>query len=538
MAGARQDDIWDYVIIGSGFGGSVSALRLAEKGYKVLVLEQGRRWRDQDFAKTNWNLRRSYWLPLLRCFGPFKFSFFRHLMVVHGVGVGGGSLIYANTHLRPKKAFYHAPEWCDLADWQEELRQHYETAERMLGVIDWDAVTPADEVLKEISKDYGTDFTFGMARVAVFAGEPGKTVADPYFNGEGPPRTGCTLCGGCMVGCRVGAKNTLVKNYLYLAEKRGVEVRPETRVLDIQPRGSAGYVLKTERTGRLIGFSSNIKARQVIVAAGCIGTIKLLLRCKYVTGSLPNLSDQLGQQVRTNSEAITGIMERDPNSPRDHSRGIAITSHFMPDEVTTIEPVRYNHGSDFIRLLVMPAGDGYRLASRLFSSLRTILSQPKDILIFFKRLNWTKASLLLLVMQHLDNRLNFSIGRSLLTGFRRGLISTPTHGKMPPTYIPIANEVTRTVAQKLNAIPMNGSPDLLLNLSTTAHLIGGACISGSPKNGVVNTKHEVFGYSGLMVCDGSVIPANLGVNPSHTIIALTERAMSFIPPKSKSEASS
>lgn len=528
--GSRNED-WDYVIIGSGFGGSVSALRLAEKGYKVLVLEQGRRWRDQDFAKTNWNLRKYYWLPLLRWFGPFKFSFFRHLMVVHGVGVGGGSLVYANTHLRPKKAFYHAPEWVDLANWQEELRPHYETAERMLGVIDWDKMTPADEVLKQVSQDYGTDFTFGMARVAVFAGEPGKTVSDPYFNGEGPPRTGCTQCGGCMVGCRVGAKNTLVKNYLYLAEKKGVEVRAETRVLDIQQNGVDGYLIKTERSGAIIPGRNAIRARRVILAAGCIGTMKLLLRCKYVTKSLPNLSNHLGKQVRTNSEAITGVMERDLDAPRDHSRGIAITSHFMPDEVTTIEPVRYGRGSDFIRLLVMPAGDGYRVLTRVFSSLKTLMRNPKDILTFFKPVDWTKSSFLLLVMQHLDNRLNFSIGRSLFTGFRMGLNTTPAQGTMPPAYIPIANDVTRAVAEKLNAIPMNGSPDVLFNLATTAHLIGGACISASPETGVINTKHEVFGYPGLMICDGSVIPANLGVNPSHTIIALTERAMSFIPPK-------
>ncbi len=531
MAAVSRDDTWDYVIIGSGFGGSVSALRLAEKGYRVLVLEQGRRWRDQDFAKTNWDFRRYYWMPFLRCFGPFKFSFFKHLMVVHGVGVGGGSLVYANTHLRPKKAFYHAPEWADLANWQEELRPHYETAERMLGVIDWETMTPADHVLKEVSQDYGTDFTFGMAKVAVFTGEPGKTVSDPYFNGEGPPRTGCTHCGGCMIGCRVGAKNTLVKNYLYLAEKRGVQVQAETRVLDIQTAGVEGYKIKTERSGTLLPIKSTISAKRIIVAAGCIGTMKLLLRCKYVTKSLPNLSEHLGKQVRTNSEAITGVLERDHSSARDHSKGIAITSHFMPDDVTTIEPVRYSRGSDFIRLLVMPAGDGYRVISRVFSSMRALLSRPSDLLTIFKPGDWTKSSFLLLVMQHLDNRLNFSIGRSFFTGFQLGLTTTPAQGTMPPTYIPVANDVTRSVAKKLNAIPMNGSPDVLLNLATTAHLIGGACIAASPDKGVINMKHEVFGYPGMMICDGSAIPANLGVNPSHTIIAMTERAMSFIPPK-------
>jgi cholesterol oxidase len=531
VTGSQDIDGWDYVVIGSGFGGSVCGLRLAEKGYKVLILEQGRRWRDQDFAKTNWNLRKAYWFPLLRWFGPFKFSFFRHLMVVHGVGVGGGSLVYANTHLRPKKAFYHAPEWAGLANWQEELRPHYETAERMLGVADWESMTPADEVLRDVAKDYGTEFTFGMAKVAVYAGQPGKTVPDPYFGGDGPPRTGCTQCGGCMVGCRVGAKNTLVKNYLYFAERRGVEVRAETRVLDIVPAGDQSYRVVTERTGSILSVKSSIKTKNIIVAAGCIGTLRLLLRCKYVTKSLPGLSNQLGRQVRTNSEAITGIMERDPRSPRDHSHGIAISSHFMPDEATTIEPVRYNRGSDFMRLLVVPAGDGHRPLVRILSSLKTILSRPRDLLLFLKPRDWTKSSFLLLVMQHLDNRINFSLGRSVFTGFRRGLLSTPSSGVMPPTYIRVANEVTRHVARKLNAIPMNGAPDLVFNLATTAHLIGGACISAGPADGVINAKHEVFGYPGLMICDGSAIPANLGVNPSHTIVALAERAMSFIPPR-------
>lgn len=538
MADGIKQKSWDYIIIGSGFGGSASALRLAEKGYSVLVLEQGRRWRDEDFAKTNWDLRKSYWMPLLRLFGPFKFSFFQHLMVVHGVGVGGGSLVYANTHLRPKKAFYNAPEWKDLANWQEELRPHYETAEKMLGVVEYDRMTHADKVLQDMSKDLGTDFTFGMAKVAVFLGESGKTVPDPYFNGDGPPRTGCTHCGGCMVGCRVGAKNTMVKNYLYLAEKRGVQIQPETRVLDIVPQFGDGYVVKTEKSGSIFSGRQSLRAKNVVVAAGCIGTLRLLLRCKYVTKSLPKISDQLGCQVRTNSEAITGLTERNIPADRDHSRGVAITSHFMPDEVTTIEPVRYPRGSDFIRLLVVPAGDGYTVGARIVSSIKTILSQPRDIFIFLRPRDWMKSSFLLLVMQHLDNRINFRLGRSIYTGFRKDLMTKPAKDKMTPAYIPIANRVTREVARKLNAIPLNGHPEMLLNLATTAHLIGGACIGASPGTGVINLNHEVFGYPGLYICDGSSIPANLGVNPSHTILALTERAMSFIPRKEAGEKQS
>ena len=533
MAQVKTPDIWDYVVIGSGFGGSVAALRLAEKGYSVLVLEQGRRWRDQDLPKTNWNLRRFLWAPWFRFFGPFKFSFFKHLWVIHGVGVGGGSLVYANTHLRPGDAFYNAPEWKDLADWKSELAPFYDKAEKMLGVIDWKHVTPADEVLREVARDIGAEETFAMTRVAVFAGEPGKTVADPYFGGEGPPRTGCTQCGQCMVGCRVGAKNSLVKNYLYLAEKRGVSVRPETRVLDIKPAADGSYEIISQKSGGLLPLKKNIKARKVIVAAGCVGTMNLLLKCKHHTGSLPNLSERLAVVVRTNSEAITGIIERATPDTRDHAKGIAITSHFKPDAVTTVEPVRYGRGSDFIRLLYAPAGDGFTALSRIMGCIRTVLARPTDLLLFFRLRDLTKHSFMLLVMQHLDNHLSFTLGRSVFTGFKRGAVSISPEKKKIPAYIPIAADVTRRVGEKLNALPINGTPEILLNTATTAHLIGGAPIGSTIREGVINSRHEVHGYPGLYVMDASAIPANLGVNPSLTITAMTERAVSFIPDKSR-----
>jgi cholesterol oxidase len=526
-----SNDIWDYVIIGSGFGGSVSALRLAEKGYRVLVLEQGRRWRDQDFAKTNMDLRRSLWVPILRCFGILKFSVFRHLMVVHGVGVGGGSLVYANTHLRPAAAFYDAAESQGLGHLRTELEPFFDRAEKMLGVTDWTIMTPADEVLKQVAREMGQEQSFKLTRVGVFLGEAGKTVADPYFNGEGPPRTGCTHCGSCMTGCRVGAKNTLVKNYLYLAERRGVHVQDQCRVVDIKPNRMGGYEVFVVPSTALWPRKYLIRAHNIVMSAGCIGTVNLLLRCKYSSRSLPHLSAKVGDQVRTNSEAITGVMEPGGLTERDHSQGIAITSQFKPDDVTTVEPVRYGPGSHLIRSLVAPAGDGYHWAQRVLSSAKTWISQPRELKKIFWIKDWSRRTFLLLVMQHVDNRLKFRLGRSFLTCFRRGLVTEAEIQNMAPAYIPVANEVTRAVAKHVRGIPLNGIPDLTMGLATTAHLIGGASMGRTPADGVINDRHEIFGYPGLYVIDGAAIPANLGVNPSLTITAMAERAMSFIPSK-------
>jgi cholesterol oxidase len=524
----QKTDTWDFVIIGSGFGGAVSALRLAEKGYKVLVVEQGKRWRDSDFPRTNRELSKSVWMPLLRFFGIMRYSFFRHLFVVHGVGVGGGSLVYANTHLRPGAAFFQASSWHDLADWERELAPHYDTAEKMLGVTQWQTMTKADEVMREVANDMGQGATFGLSRVAVFLGDAGKTVPDPYFNGEGPPRTGCTHCGACMTGCRVGAKNTLVKNYLYLAERRGVEIRPETMVTSIEPDGSGGYRIVTAGSTSWLPRTGSIKARKVILAAGCVGTLRLLLRCRDHYKTLPLLSAQLGRDVRTNSEAITGVTEIAPGTETDHSRGLAITSHFQADEHTKIEPVRYGKGSDLIKFLVTIAGDGYHPMVRVISSLKTALSQPVQALKLIWRDNWAESTFLVLVMQAKDNRVRFRLRRSFWP-IGRWMESASENERPAPSYLPIANEVTRMIAKKVRGVPLNGLPDLAFGASTTAHLIGGACIASDKKSGVINSSHEVFDYPGLYVVDGSAIPANLGVNPSLTITAMAERAMSRIP---------
>ena len=534
---SEADDIFDVVIIGSGFGGSVSALRLAEKGYRVKVLEKGRRWLDGDFPKTNWNLPKYLWFPKLRWFGATSIALFRHLMVIHGVGVGGGSLIYANTLLRPGKHFFTSPEWSGLQDWERELAPHYDQAEKMLGVTLYNRETVSDKALQEISVEMGVAHTYGPARVGLFLGEPGKEVPDPYFGGKGPVRAGCIHCGGCMVGCRHNAKNTLVKNYLFFAEKMGVSIQERTEARDIIPpkNGNGFYYIKTRSTGRWFSGTKTLRARQVILAGGCLGTISLLMRCKFVTKSMPNISDRLGQGVRTNSEALCGIVERSDDSGRDHSEGVAITSHFMPDQHTTIEPVRYPKGSGFIRLLALPMADGYSPPVRVARMLIAMMRNPRDTLRFFGRGDWAQHTVVLLVMQHVENMMSFALRRSPLAWMRRTLVTLPSGGAMPPSYLPVANQVARRLGEKLNAMPMNGTSELLLNMSTTAHLLGGACIAGSPKQGVVSDRHEVFGYPGLFVCDGSVIPANLGVNPSLTITALTERAVSFFVAKSRVE---
>ena len=535
---SKTDEIVDVLIIGSGFGGSVAALRYAEKGYRVTILEKGRRWQDHEFPKTNWDLPRYLWMPILRWFGATSITLFRHLMVVHGVGVGGGSLIYANTLMRPGKSFFDAPEWRNICDWEAALAPFYNTAEKMLGVTHYNKETHSDTALREIASEMGVADSYAPARVGVFLGEPGVTVPDPYFNGRGPARTGCTHCGGCMVGCRHNAKNTLVKNYLYFAEKLGVRVIPLTEARDIVPPNDTDgfYKIKTRTTGRILGNTSVLRARRVVVAAGCLGTMALLMRCKYVTKSLSRISDRLGQQVRTNSEALCAVVERENNSGRDHSHGVAITSHFKPDGHTTVEPVRYPRGSGFMRILALPMAEGYSPLTRIPRMIRNMAQSPGDMIRFFGRGDWAQNTVILLVMQHVDNVMSFAMKRTPKTFMRRNLVTMPSDGEMSPAYIPIANQVTRRLAKKINGMPMNASSELLMNMSTTAHLLGGACIAGSPREGVVNDRQEVFGYPDLYVCDGSVIPANLGVNPSLTITALTERSMSFVSAKDISES--
>lgn len=527
---------YDYVIIGSGFGGSVSALRLAEKGYSVLILERGRRFEDKDFAKSNWDIRRYLWAPLLKCFGIQNMSLFRNVLILSGSGVGGGSLVYANTLLQPSDAFFKAPIWKDLADWKSELLPHYETARSMLGVARNPHLTFVDHTLKQIAQDMGRGDTFQGSDVGVYFGQPNKSVPDPYFNGKGPARTGCNFCGGCMVGCRFGAKNTLMKNYLHFAEKLGVKIDAERTVNELVPLssdGSAGYEIHTSRSGRwLVKDRQTVRARNVILAAGVMGTMNLLLRAKYVSRTLPNLSDRLGYDIRTNSEALIGVTELNPKPGHDYTDGIAISSIFHPDEHTHIEPVRYPKGSSFMRILAAPMADGGWL--RPLRLALAILRHPWDAFRLAVTRDWASKTVIFLVMQTIDSKMRFTLGRNLFTLFRKRLTTAPGEGQFKiPSFIPIGHQVARAFAKKVGGIPQSAVNEVMLSIPTTAHILGGCGIGKNASTGVIDSQHRVFGYQGLYVCDGSVIPANLGVNPSLTITAMTERAMTKIPAKAK-----
>lgn len=534
-----DDARWDYIVIGSGFGGSVSALRLAEKGYRVLVLEKGRRLGPDDFPRSNWQLRRWMWMPRLGLRGLFKMTFFPHVTVVSGVGVGGGSLVYANTLPVPGDDFFRAPSWGGLADWKAELAPHYAAARRMLGAVTNPHPGPADEVLREVAADLGALERYGPTDVAVYFGEPGVTVADPYFDGEGPPRTGCTQCGGCLLGCRVGAKNTLDKNYLWLAERRGVVVEPETEVTWVRPEadradGAHGYVVEARqrRGGRTRPVT--YRASQVIFAGGVLGTVDLLLRLKRREDGLPRLSERLGHFVRTNSESLIGVVAS--RADRELSRGVAIGSILHTDRWSHLEPCRYPPGSGFFRLLTLPHVTGARLLTRLAQMLGVIARHPWKMLRTWLTPDFARFSVILLYMRALEGHLRFTRGRGLTTGLARGMLTALDRGPAPTASIPEATALAHRVGDKVDGIPLSIASETLLGIPTTAHLLGGCVMGPGPQDGVIDARHRVFGYEGLYVVDGSAVSANPGVNPSLTITALAERAMTFIPPKGQPAA--
>jgi cholesterol oxidase len=527
---------YDFVVIGSGFGGSVAALRLAEKGYRVLVLERGKRYRDEDFPRTNWNLRRFVWMPALRCFGIMQFTTLKGVLILHGSGVGGGSLVYGNVLMEPDDRLFQAPAWRDLADWKSVLRPHYATARRMLGVTPNPRRWPADETLRAIGEELGTGDGSRPTEVGVYFGEPGATVPDPYFDEAGPPRTGCTHCGGCMVGCRHNAKNTLTKNYLHLAEARGVDIRAEAEARAIrplpeghQPDGARYTVAYRRSTALLPGRMREVRARNVVLAAGVLGTLRLLFRCRDETGTLPDLSPRLGQDVRTNSEALLGITSR--RATTDYSEGIAITSVMQADAITQIEPVRYPPGSGFIKLLAAPmieAGDS--VPARLLALLAHTMRHPLDFLRSKLPPDWARRTTILLVMQAEDNRLRLRLGRHLLTGFRRGLVAEHDTDAAIHAHIPIGHRVAEAFAARTDGITQAAVHESLLNMPTTAHILGGCPLGRDAAEGVIGLDCQVFNYPGLYVVDGSIMPANPGINPSLTITALAEYAMSQVPP--------
>ncbi|MDV6303607.1 GMC family oxidoreductase [Rhodococcus cerastii] len=515
---------YDVLIIGSGFGGSVAALRAVEKGYRVAVLESGRRFEDDELPKTSWRLRKYLWAPALGCYGVQRIHLLPDVLVMAGAGVGGGSLNYANTLYQPPAKFFEDPQWGSITDWQRELNPYYDQARRMLGVETNPTITASDKVMKEVAEDMGVGDTFTSTPVGVYFGDRGRTAPDPFFGGAGPERTGCTECGACMTGCRVGAKNTLVKNYLYLAEHAGAHVLPLTTVVDVRPNG-AGYDVVTRRTGgKLRRKEKTITADQVIFSAGTYGTQKLMLAAKE-KGSLPRLSDKIGSLVRTNSEAVLAATAR--GREVDYHEGVAITSSFHPDDHTHIEPVRYGKGSNAIGLLQTVLSDGGGKVPRVLKTLGVALRHPGAAVRSLSVHRWSERTVIALVMQTDDNSLELGSKKG---PFGRRLTSRPGAGDPPPQWIPQGHEAIRLLADKIGGDP-GGSIAEIVNIPMTAHFLGGCAIGDSPQTGVIDGYQRVYGYEGLHVLDGSAVSANLGVNPSLTITAQAERAMALWPNK-------
>ena len=537
MAPGNQFD-FDFVVIGSGFGGSVSALRLAEKGYRVAVIEMGRRWTPDSFPRTSWSIHRWFWRPKLGLRGFFNMSLFRHATIFHGCAVGGGSITYASTLLPPSEKVWDAGSWTGLANWKAEMPRHFQTASHMLGVTQNRILGPADHLLKKAADAAGCGHTFYRTSVGIFQpleGEPGnRTFPDPFFGGEGPPRTTCTSCGGCIMGCRYGAKNTLDLTYLYLAEKRGVRVFPETKVVNVRPLdgasdGNAGYEIRTVKSTAFIRREPHsLTCRAVVFSASSLGTMELLFRLKSA-GALPAISGRLGKHVRTNSESLIGA--RMPKCRDDLSLGIAIGSGIYIDEHTHIEAVRYPSGSDTMSLLTTILTDGRPGAQRIRlwaqKILGSLLCHPVKTLRLLWPAGWAREHVILLCMQALEGHIEMRWQRPWFWPFGKMLVS---RGDKVPTYIPKANQFARIFAEVAGGTAMSILPEILFDVPGTAHCIGGCVIAGSPDRGVVDDHHRVFGYRNMYICDGSVLAANLGVNPSLTITALAERAMSFIPP--------
>ncbi|MEW6196371.1 MAG: GMC oxidoreductase [Bacteroidota bacterium] len=515
---------YDYIIIGSGFGGSVAALRLSEKGYKVLVLEKGKWFTSKDFPGTNWNLKRWLWIPLFRFFGFFKITFYRHVGILSGVGVGGGSLVYANTLPIPTKKFFQSESWSHLTDWENELVEHYQTAKQMLGVTKNPRLENGDNVLKQLAVEIGKEKFFEPTDVAVFFGDPKKVVSDPYFNGEGPERSGCTFCGGCMIGCKENAKNTLDKNYLHLAQKKGAVIQAESKVYDINtiesPDGSNGYLVKWKSSTKIFPKKGSYKTKGIVFAGGVLGTIPLLLDLKKK--SLPNLSDKVGSSVRTNSESLMGVVA--PQKETVFSDGIAISSILHTDEYSHIEPVRYPSGSGFWRLQLAPLTIGNNLFARLFNAVKEIILHPVRYFKIYFVWDWAKKTQILLYMRTISGTLKFSKGwLRMKSGIDKGVL--------PTAFLPEANKLAKRFGEIVNGTPGALLSEIILGIPTTAHILGGAVMGKDSSEGVIDKDNHVFGYKNMYVCDGSMVSANPGVNPSLTILALSERAMKKIEPK-------
>lgn len=516
---------FDYIVVGSGFGGSVSAMRLAEKGYSVLVIEKGKRWTANDFPKTNWNIKKYLWIPVLKCFGFQKLTFFKEVFILSGVGVGGGSLVYANTHMMPRESFYTNPVWAHFKDWKKSLAPYFEKAKFMLGSEKFTKEYEEDKILKSVANDMGRGDSYDRVDyVGVYLGDT-KKERDPYFKGLGPARTGCIECAGCMVGCRHGAKNTLDKNYLWFAEKMfGTEVLAETLVTKIENANNEYLVHTESSTSWFRKKKQTFAASGLVMSGGVLGTLDLLLRQKYVFKTLPHLSDQLGENILTNSEMLSGVVSAD----RKLNHGIAISSVFNPDDNTHIELCKFPDGSGAMtRLAVMAAGNGTPIV-RTLKMIGNIVTQPWNFLRSIFNFKLAESSIIFLIMQSLPNAMQMKLKRGIFGSY---LAMSNNKGEKVPSYIPIGQEALYRYAKKVNGVPQNAFSEVLFGLSSTAHILGGCPMGETAAQGVVDDKFKVHGYSNFYILDGSIMPCNLGVNPSLTITALSEYAMDQIPAK-------
>ena len=520
---------FDWLVIGSGFGGSVSALRLAEKGYRVGVLERGRRYRDEDLPASAWQLHKFVWAPSLGLKGIMRNTLLRHVFSSSQTGVGGGSLVYGGVLFRARPAFFEDEQWRNLGSWEKLLQPHYATAERMLGAQTVPFVSPSQQLTQEMAAHFGAKDSYGLAPVGVFFGEPGKTVKDPYFGGEGPDRTGCTRCGSCLVGCRTGAANTLTKNYLWFAEKRGVQILAEREVIDVTPLGaldgSEGYCVTTQRSGaRFNRDQQTHTARGVVFAGGSTGTNDLLANCKH-SGSLPRISNRLGELVRTNSETVLTV--RLPEDRRTWN-DVAASSRLILNQDTQLEFLSYGRHGDFMSLFFTAmVGDGNHF-SRPLKWLSSTLRHPVRSMKTLWPVGWSRRTVMMLVMQAQDNAIAFHPRKRWLgSGYR--LTTTQHISKPAPTYIELGHQAARWLAEHTGGIAQGSIFESLFNIPMTAHVLGGAVIGADAAHGVIDRQLRVFGYQNLLVCDAAALPANPGVNPALTITALAEYAMAQVP---------
>ena len=519
-----EEKIYDYIVIGSGFGGSVSAMRLAEKGYSVLVLEKGKKYTNQDFPKTNWQINKYLWIPLLRCFGFQKLTMFKEAFVLSGVGVGGGSLVYANTLLEPDDHFYQNPIWSHFKDWKKELSPYYSKAKFMLGVTPVPKMYLADQYIRDVAKDLNKEISFEPVNVGVYFGDTHQET-DPYFKGLGPKRKGCTECAGCMVGCRENAKNTLDKNYLWFAQKFGAEIIAETMVDRVEYQEGEYRVETFHSTAWFRGKKKTYRSRGIVFSGGVLGTMELLLKQKYELGTLSKLSNKLGHNIRTNSESLCGIS--DTKEKMNH--GVAISSIFQADKDTHIEIVKFPDGSNAMKLLATIAtGNAANGFIRTIKMIGNLIKHPTFYpkMLFGK--NWSTNTIILLVMQTLDNSMRMVYKKGLFGG---GISMVNDGPNKVPSYIETGQKVMHLFAKRSEGKAGNALTEVIFNVSTTAHILGGIPIGKTAEEGVVDLHFQVHGYPNMIICDGSIIPCNLGVNPSLTITALSEYAMGQIPVK-------